>query len=61
VLTWGKRRGFVAESCYPATGKQGECPEDHLEDNECRQSQNFYKLIDFCIATEIENIKKEIM
>ena len=29
VLTWGKRRGFVPESCYPLVGEEGECPDDH--------------------------------
>lgn len=61
MLSWGKRRGFVPETCYPSTGLQGECPEDHLEDNECRQANNFYKMTDFCIATEIDGIKREIM
>ena len=50
VLAWGKRRGFLPETCYPKTGTQGECPDDHLEENECRQSNNFYRVVDFCIA-----------
>lgn len=61
VLAWGKRRGFVAESCFPRTGKQGECPDEHFEENECRASNNFYRVVDFCIATETDGIKKEIM
>uniref|UniRef100_A0A7S3I4I9 Peptidase C1A papain C-terminal domain-containing protein n=1 Tax=Favella ehrenbergii TaxID=182087 RepID=A0A7S3I4I9_9SPIT len=61
VLAWGKRRGFLPESCYPTTGTQGECPVDHLEENECRSSNNFYRVVDFCIATETSNIKKEIL
>lgn len=27
----------------------------------CRQTNNFYKVIDFCLATEINGIKKEIL
>ena len=23
VLTWGKRKGFITEQCYPTTGLQG--------------------------------------
>jgi len=61
VLTWGKRKGFVPESCYPFTGEQGECPEEHLTENICRQTNNFYKIIDFCLAQEIDGIKKEIL
>ena len=30
VLTWGKRRGFVPESCHPFVGEDNECPDDHL-------------------------------
>lgn len=61
VLSWGKRRGFLPSSCYPLTGEQGECPEDHLHENSCRQTNTFYKVIDFCLATQVEGIKKEIM
>ena len=61
VITWGKKRGFVPETCYPNTGKQGECPDDHLIENTCRQTNNFYRVIDFCLATEVTGIKKEIM
>ncbi len=60
-MAFGKRRGFVTESCYPSTGEQGECPEAHFEDNECRLQNNLYKVIDMCIAAEVEGIKKEIM
>jgi len=61
VLTWGKRRGFLPETCFPASAKEGECPDEHLTENECRQSNNFYKVVDFCFAQEINGIKKEIM
>jgi len=63
VLTWGKRRGFVPESCYEPSedGMNHECPEDHLTENSCRQTNNFYKVIDFCLAQTAEGIKKEIL
>jgi len=61
VLTWGKRRGFIPESCYPSKGAAGECPDDHLEENECRQANNFYKAVDFCLASEVDGIKREIL
>lgn len=50
VLTWGKRRGFLPDTCFPTTGKPEECPEEHLTENECRQANNFYKVVDFCFA-----------
>ena len=61
VLAWGKRRGFVPSSCYALTGDQGECPEDHLSENSCRQTNTLYKVIDYCLATQIDGIKKEIL
>ena len=30
VLTWGKRRGFLPETCFPFIGEEKECPDDHL-------------------------------
>jgi len=61
VLTWGKRRGFLPETCYSFVGKDGECPDEHLTENSCRQTNNFYKVIDYCLATEIDGVKKEIL
>ena len=29
--------------------------------NECRTFNNFYRLVDFCIASEVDGIKREIM
>ena len=59
VLNWGKRKGFIPEECLPATEEQEDCPIDHLMTNECRASQNVYKIIDYCISQK-ENIKREI-
>jgi cathepsin B len=38
-----------------------ECSDDHLETNECRQNNTFYKVIDYCIASDEQNIKKELL
>lgn len=61
VFNWGKRKGFVPEYCYETTGEQGECPEDHMTENVCRQTNNFYRVMDFCLAQEPDGIKKEIL
>jgi hypothetical protein len=61
VLNWGKRKGFIPEECMPYTGKKEECEEDHLQTDECRQSNNLYKVIDYCLASEELGIKKEIL
>ena len=61
VLNWGKRKGFLPETCFPSTGAEKECPDDHMTENECRQGNNFYKIVDFCFAQDVDNIKKEIM
>lgn len=50
VLGWGKRKGFIPESCYEYKGKKQECKEDHLDTNECRVNNTFYRVIDFCLA-----------
>lgn len=51
VLSWGKRKGFVQERCYPTKDSQDEtCPEGHLIENDCRLEENVYKVIDFCLA-----------
>ena len=59
-MNWGKRKGFLPESCQPFTGKKGECSEGSIEDNECRQNSNFYKIVDYCLAVEEVGIKKEL-
>ena len=61
VFNFGKRKGFVEESCYPSTGKLGECPEDHFSENSCRVQQQVYKAVDFCLTQQTDNIKKEIL
>ena len=50
VLSWGKRKGFLPETCFPTTGAASECPDEHLTENECRAGNNFYKVVDFCFA-----------
>lgn len=61
TLNWGKRKGFIPESCYPYQGHKQECSEDHLETNECRANNTFYKVIDYCLAQDERGIKKEIL
>lgn len=62
TLSWGKRKGFIPEACYPYTASKGQCDvDDHLESNECRRNSIFYKVIDFCLASEDVGIKKEIL
>jgi len=60
-LNWGKRKGFIPEQCLPYTGKKEECTEDVHINNECRLNNNFYKVIDYCLAQGEEDIKKEII
>lgn len=59
-LTWGKRKGFITEECYKPA-EEGVCPEDHLMENECRLSQEIYKVVDLCLAKDVEGIKREIL
>lgn len=60
VLTWGKRKGFIAKECYEKSVPRV-CPTDHLTMNTCRQSNNIYKVVDFCLAKEVNGIKREIL
>lgn len=60
ALLWGKRKGFIPESCYQSD--KGTCPADHLKTNECRGENEIYKVVDYCLAKqENEGIKREIM
>lgn len=61
AFNWGKRKGFIPEQCYPYTGVAGECEDDHLESNECRVNNEVYRVIDYCLATGEDGIKKEIL
>ena len=62
ALSWGKRKGFIPEACYPYTGEKGECiAEDHLNSNECRLNNQLYKVIDYCLASDDVGIKREIL
>lgn len=46
--------------CAPYKGVKEECTEEYAN-NECRLNNTFYKVIDFCLATEETGIKKEIL
>jgi C1A family cysteine protease len=61
VFNWGKRKGFVPEECYPATNEQGECPDEYMTESSCRIDNNFYRVMDYCMAYEVTGIKKEIL
>ena len=51
ALSWGKRKGFIPEVCYPYNATKGECDaEEHLSSNECRLNNQFYKVVDYCLA-----------
>lgn len=58
VLNYGKRKGFVEESCYT---EPGVCPEDHFETNSCRAEKMVYRVIDHCLAEGIDGVKREII
>jgi hypothetical protein len=60
VLAWGKRKGFVPEECYSKNEEQ-KCTSDTLAENECRQAQNVYKVVDYCLANEVDGVKREIL
>lgn len=59
-LLWGKRKGFITEECY-APAEEGVCPDDHLMENDCRMNQDFYKVVDLCLAKDVEGIQREIL
>lgn len=62
ALNWGKRKGFILDECMPYNGTKSTCDiDDHFENNECRKNQQFYKIIDYCLAQDDVGIKKEIM
>jgi hypothetical protein len=51
----------LPESCAPFTGKKDECTDETMYENECRLNNNFYKIVDFCLAVDEVGIKKEIL
>ena len=62
ALSWGKRKGFIPEECYPYNSTKNECiVEEHLETNECRLNNNLFKVIDYCLAQDDIGIKREII
>jgi hypothetical protein len=60
VLKWGRTKGFILEECMPYAAKKNECEVDHLESNTCRVESQFYRVNDFCIAYQAENIMREL-
>lgn len=59
ALNWGKKKGFVLDKCLPYSGEKGECAD--FEENECRYDNDVWRVIDYCIAYDVEDIKKEIL
>ena len=60
VLKWGRTKGFILDECLSYTGTKTECEVDHLESNQCRVESQFYRVNDFCIAYQYENIMREL-
>ena len=42
-------------------GTKAECEVDHLESNMCRVDSQFYRIQDYCISYQPENIMREII
>lgn len=42
------------------SGNKTDCEVDHFESNECRVESQIYKVNDYCIAIQGENIKREL-
>ena len=41
---------------------KGTCPENHLQENQCRKNNTVYKVIDYCLAGgDPKFIKKELL
>ena len=34
---------------------------DTLAENECRQAMNVYKVVDYCLANDVDGVKREIL
>jgi len=60
VLQYGKKKGYVTAECHEYSGDKQECEVDHFESNECRLDNTIYKVNDYCIAVQEENIKREL-
>lgn len=61
-MNWGKRKGFVPESCRPYTGLVGKCEENtDYNSDPCRLNNTVYRIIDYCLAQDELGIKKEIL
>lgn len=61
VLNWGRKRGYILDECMAYNGQRGECEVDHLESNICRIDSQFYRINDYCISYQAENIMREIV
>lgn len=61
VLKWGKTKGYIVDECMQYTGKKSECDVDHFESNTCRVESSVYRVNDYCISYQAENIQREIV
>lgn len=61
VLNWGRKKGFILDECMEYKGTKNECEVDHLESNMCRVDSQFYRIQDYCISYQAENIMREII
>ena len=61
VLNWGRKKGFILDECMEYKGTKAECEVDHLESNMCRVDSQFYRIQDYCISYQPENIMREII
>ena len=63
MLNFGYKKGFIAEDCYDEfAGKAKDtCDVDHWENNYCRAENMVYKMQDYCVSIQPENIKRELV
>lgn len=61
VYNFGMKKGFITDDCHEYKAKQSECEVDHFESNTCRLENHFYRLTDYCITFQEENIKRELV
>lgn len=59
AYNWGKKNGFILESCSEYTGVAGKC--EDFKENACRYDKDYFSVNDYCLAEGPENMKKEIL
>jgi hypothetical protein len=61
VYNFGLKKGFIESECYEYEAKAKECEVDHYESNICRVEERYYRMQEYCIAIQEENIKRELV